>query len=134
MRRILLMTVLFIVSVSIGCNGININENDQTSQVLVSIAVRNISCQIAIEDDPELIKTLENLYVSVKEGTISDDLLAQLSEITTDRPTLAADIGDLILLLGVRIEGESVLGISGISDELWLTIEKAWNQGQAMCK
>ena len=109
-------------------------EEDTTSRVLVSIAVRNISCEVASSGDAELIKTLENLYDSVKLGTISDGLLAQLSDLTTDRPTLAADLSDLILLLGVRIEGESVLGIEGISPELWATIEKAWDQGQRMCE
>ena len=117
-----------------GCMFSTNVEDDQTSRVLVSIAVRNISCEVAMSADDELIRTLTNLYDSVKAGELSEDALAQLSDLTADRPTLAADISDLILLIGVKIDGSSVIGIEGISPELWETIEKAWNQGQRMCE
>ena len=109
-------------------------SDDTTSRVLVSIAVRNISCEIADAGDEELIRTLESVYESIKMGTIGPKLMAQLSELLVDRPTIAADIQDLVMLMGVEVEGGNVLGIEGISPELWATIEKAWIQGQEYCE
>jgi len=120
-----------------GCSGFQIGgDNTATTQVLVSIATRNIACEVAKIDDPEVVRTIENLYISLKSGTVSEDALAQLSELTTSRPTLAADIVDLITLLGVKFDAESnkVLGVGEITPELFAAIEKAWGQGITMCK
>ena len=86
--------------------------------------------------DPAIVRTIENLYTSLKTGTVSEDALSQLSELTTSRPTLAADIVDLIALLGVQFDVESskVLDIGEITPELFAAIEKAWGQGIVMCK
>jgi len=135
MKRI--MVLLAIVFVMTGCSGIQIGgDNSVATQVLVSIATRNIACEVAQMEDPEIVRTIENLYTSLKTGTVSDDALAQLSELTSDRPTLAADIVDLIALLGVQFDTESskVLGMEEISPELFAAIEKAWGQGITMCK
>ena len=135
MKRI--MVLLAIVFVMTGCSGIQLGgDNSVATQVLVSIATRNIACEVAQMEDPEIVRTIENLYTSLKTGTVSDDALAQLSELTTDRPTLAADIVDLIALLGVQFDTESskVLGMEEISPELFAAIEKAWGQGITMCK
>jgi len=76
------------------------------------------------------------LYISLKSGTVSEDALAQLSALTTSRPMLAADIVDLIALLGVKFDVASnkVLDIGAITLELFTAIEKAWGQGITMCK
>ena len=101
MKKILLVTVLIILT---GCSGIQLGgSSDVATQVLVSIATRNIACSLST-GDPEVVRSLENIYASMKTGTLSDDALAQLSELTMDRPTLAADVQDLIMLLGVRID------------------------------
>jgi len=133
MKRIFL--VLLAITLS-GCAGIQLGgDNTVATQVLVSIATRNIACELSA-GDPEVVRTLENLYTSLKTGTISDDALAQLSELTTDRPTLAADIGDLISLLGVSIDpaNNSVLGLDMLNEDMFKAIEKAWGQGIAMCR
>ena len=86
----------------IACAGLQFGgDNEVATQVLISIATRNIACEVAKMDDPEIVRTIENLYTSLKTGTVSEDALSQLSELTTSRPTLAADIVDLIALLGV---------------------------------
>jgi len=134
MKRIAL--VLLAIVMLAGCSGLQIGgDNSTATQVLVSIATRNIACELSA-GDPEVVRTLENLYVSLKTGSLSDDALAQLSELTTDRPTLAADIGDLISLLGVTIDPSSnaVLGLEMLNEEMYLAIEKSWRQGIVMCR
>jgi hypothetical protein len=128
----LLVAVLIILT---GCSGIQLGgSSDVATQVLVSIATRNIACSLST-GDPNVIRSLENIYVSMKTGTLSDDALAQLSELTMDRPTLAADVQDLIILLGVRIDplNNDVLGLDMMNVEMFTTIERAWNQGIVMC-
>jgi len=135
MKRIFLV-LLAITFALTGCSGLQIGgDNSAATQVLVSIATRNIACELSA-GDPEVVRTLENLYTSLKTGTLSDDALAQLSQLTTDRPTLAADIGDLIMLLGVSIDpgSNAVLGLDMLDEEMFKTIEKAWNQGIVMCR
>ena len=130
------LPILLIVSLTItGCFSLDAKDGAST-QALASIAVRNISCEVAMSADAELIRTLTNIYESIKSGALSDDAMAQLSDLVVDRPTLAADISDIILLMGVSIDLDTggVSGISEISPELWATIERAWGQGQAMCK
>jgi len=134
MKRIML--VLLAIVMLAGCSGLQIGgDNSTATQVLVSIATRNIACELSA-GDPEVVRTLENLYTSLRTGTLSDDALAQLSELTTSRPTLAADIGDLIMLLGVSIDPDSnaVLGLDMLDEAMFNTIEKAWNQGIVMCR
>ena len=134
MKRIFL--VLLAIVMLAGCSGLQIGgDNSAATQVLVSIATRNIACELSA-GDPEVVRTLENLYTSLRTGTLSDDALAQLSELTTSRPTLAADIGDLIMLLGVSIDPDSnaVLGLDMLDEAMFNTIEKAWNQGIVMCR
>ena len=136
MKRIMfaLLAITFAIT---GCSGLQFGgDNEVATQVLISIATRNIACEVAKMDDPEIVRTIENLYTSLKTGTVSEDALAQLSELTTSRPTLAADIVDLIALLGVQFDVESskVLGIGEISPELFSAIEKAWGQGIVMCR
>ena len=134
MRNIFLVLVL---SLLVGCAGIQLGgDNTVATQVLASIATRNIACEVAKMDDPEIVRTIENLYESLKTGTVSADALAQLSELTTDRPTLAADIVDLITLLGVQFDTGTGLveGVEGLDPELFATIEKAWGQGITMCR
>ena len=120
----------------VACAGLQLSgDNSPTTRGLVSIATRNIACELSA-GDPEVVRTLENLYTSLRTGTLSDDALAQLSQLTTDRPTLAADIGDLIMLLGVSIDPTSnaVLGLEMLDEEMYKTIEKAWNQDIVMCR
>jgi len=120
----------------IACAGLQFGgDNTAATQVLVSIATRNIACELSA-GDPEVVRTLENLYTSLKTGTLSDDALAQLSELTTDRPTLAADIGDLITLLGVTIDPSSnaVIGLDMLDEAMFAAIEKSWRQGIVMCR
>ena len=134
MKRIAL--VLLAIVMLAGCSGLQIGgDNSTATQVLVSIATRNIACELSA-GDPEVVRTLENLYVSLKTGSLSDDALAQLSELTTDRPTLAADIGDLISLLGVTIDPSSnaVLGLEMLDEAMFAAIEKSWRQGIVMCR
>ena len=134
MKRIML--VLLAIVMLAGCSGLQIGgDNSTATQVLVSIATRNIACELSA-GDPEVVRTLENLYTSLKTGTLSDDALAQLSELTTDRPTLAADIGDLISLLGVTIDPSSnaVLGLDMLDEAMFAAIEKSWRQGIVMCR
>ncbi len=120
----------------VACAGLQFSgDNTAATQVLVSIATRNIACELAA-GDPEVVRTLENLYTSVRTGTLSDDALAQLSELSSGRPTLAADIGDLFTLLGVSIDPENntVLGLEMLDETMFLAIERAWNQGIVMCR
>ena len=134
MKRI--MFVLLAIVMLAGCSGLQIGgDNSTATQVLVSIATRNIACELSA-GDPEVVRTLENLYSSLKTGTLSDDALAQLAELTTSRPTLAADIGDLISLLGVTIDpsSNSVIGLEMLNEEMYLAIEKSWRQGIVMCR
>ena len=134
MKRIAL--VLLAIALLAGCSGLQIGgDNSTATQVLVSIATRNIACELSA-GDPEVVRTLENLYTSLKTGTLSDDALAQLSQLTTDRPTLAADIGDLISLLGVTIDPTSnaVIGLDMLDEAMFNAIEKAWRQGIVMCR
>ena len=134
MKRIML--VLLAIVMLAGCSGLQIGgDNSTATQVLVSIATRNIACELSA-GDPEVVRTLENLYTSLKTGTLSDDALAQLSQLTTDRPTLAADIGDLISLLGVTIDPTSnaVIGLDMLDEAMFNAIEKAWRQGIVMCR
>ena len=133
MKRIAL--VLLAITFT-GCAGLQFGgDNSTATQVLVSIATRNIACELSA-GDPETVRTLENLYTSLKTGTLSDDALAQLSELTTSRPTLAADIGDLISLLGVTIDPSSnaVIGLDMLDEAMFNAIEKAWRQGIVMCR
>jgi len=133
MKKILLVTVLIILT---GCSGIQLGgSSDVATQVLVSIATRNIACSLST-GDPEVVRSLENIYASMKTGTLSDDALAQLSELTMDRPTLAADVQDLIMLLGVRIDptNNSVLGLDMMNEAMFTAVERAWNQGIVMCR
>ena len=128
-----LLAITFAIT---GCSGLQFGgDNSTATQVLVSIATRNIACELSA-GDPEVVRTLENLYVSLKTGSLSDDALAQLSELTTDRPTLAADIGDLISLLGVTIDPSSnaVLGLDMLDEAMFAAIEKSWRQGIVMCR
>jgi len=134
MKRIAL--VLLAIVMLAGCSGLQIGgDNSTATQVLVSIATRNIACELSA-GDPEVVRTLENLYVSLKTGSLSDDALAQLAELTTSRPTLAADIGDLISLLGVTIDPSSnaVLGLEMLDEAMFAAIEKSWRQGIVMCR
>jgi len=134
MKRI--MFVLLAIVMLAGCSGLQIGgDNSTATQVLVSIATRNIACELSA-GDPEVVRTLENLYSSLKTGTLSDDALAQLAELTTSRPTLAADIGDLISLLGVTIDPSSnaVLGLEMLDEAMFAAIEKSWRQGIVMCR
>ncbi len=134
MKRIAL--VLLAIVMLAGCSGLQIGgDNSTATQVLVSIATRNIACELSA-GDPEVVRTLENLYVSLKTGSLSDDALAQLAELTTSRPTLAADIGDLISLLGVTIDPSSnaVIGLDMLDEEMFNAIEKSWRQGIVMCR
>jgi len=134
MKRIML--VLLAIVMLAGCSGLQIGgDNSTATQVLVSIATRNIACELSA-GDPEVVRTLENLYVSLKTGSLSDDALAQLAELTTSRPTLAADIGDLISLLGVTIDPSSnaVLGLEMLDEAMFAAIEKSWRQGIVMCR
>ena len=121
----------------VACAGLQFGgDNSVATQVLVSIATRNIACEIATMDDPEVVRTIVNLYESLKSGTVSDDALAQLSDLTASRPTLGADIIDLIALLGVQFDAGSglVSGVEGLDPVLFETVEKAWNQGMSMCR
>ena len=134
MKRIML--VLLAIALLFGCSGIQLGgSSDVATQVLVSIATRNIACELSA-GDPEVVRSLENIYTSMKTGTLSDDALAQLSELTLDRPTLAADVQDLIMLLGVRIDpiNNDVLGLDMLNAEMFTTIERAWGQGITMCR
>ena len=134
MKRIAL--VLLAIVMLAGCSGLQIGgDNSTATQVLVSIATRNIACELSA-GDPEVVRTLENLYTSLKTGSLSDDALAQLAELTTSRPTLAADIGDLISLLGVTIDPTSnaVIGLDMLDEAMFNAIEKAWRQGIVMCR
>jgi len=131
-----IMLVLLAIALLAGCSGLQIGgDNSTATQVLVSIATRNIACELSA-GDPEVVRTLENLYVSLKTGSLSDDALAQLAELTTSRPTLAADIGDLISLLGVTIDPSSnaVLGLEMLDEAMFAAIEKSWRQGIVMCR
>ena len=135
MKRIALVLLAITFTIS-GCAGLQFGgDNSTATQVLVSIATRNIACELSA-GDPEVVRTLENLYTSLKTGTLSDDALSQLSELTTSRPTLAADIGDLISLLGVTIDPTSnaVIGLEMLNEEMYLAIEKSWRQGIVMCR
>ena len=132
-----MIRLLLIIVLLAGCSGFQIGgDNTATTQVLVSIATRNIACEVAKMDDPEVVRTIENLYTSLKTGAVSEDALAQLSALTTSRPTLAADIVDLIALLGVKFDAASnkVMGVGEITPELFTAIEKAWGQGITMCR
>ena len=134
MKRIAL--VLLAIVMLAGCSGLQIGgDNSTATQVLVSIATRNIACELSA-GDPEVVRTLENLYVSLKTGSLSDDALVQLAELTTSRPTLAADIGDLISLLGVTIDPSSnaVIGLDMLDEAMFAAIEKSWRQGIVMCR
>jgi len=135
MKRIALVLLAITFTIS-GCAGLQFGgDNSTATQVLVSIATRNIACELSA-GDPETVRTLENLYTSLKTGTLSDDALSQLSELTTSRPTLAADIGDLISLLGVTIDPTSnaVIGLDMLDEAMFNAIEKAWRQGIVMCR
>ena len=135
MKRIMFVLLAITFTIS-GCAGLQFGgDNSTATQVLVSIATRNIACELSA-GDPEVVRTLENLYTSLKTGTLSDDALAQLSQLTTDRPTLAADIGDLISLLGVTIDPTSnaVIGLDMLDEAMFNAIEKAWRQGIVMCR
>ena len=134
MKKVVL--VLLAIVMLAGCSGLQIGgDNSTATQVLVSIATRNIACELSA-GDPEVVRTLENLYVSLKTGSLSDDALAQLAELTTSRPTLTADIGDLISLLGVTIDpsSNSVIGLEMLNEEMFAAIEKSWRQGIVMCR
>ena len=134
MKRIML--VLLAIVLLAGCSGIQLGgSSDVATQVLVSIATRNIACSLST-GDPEVVRSLENIYTSMKTGTLSPDALAQLSDLTLDRPTLAADVQDLVLLLGVRIDpiNNDVLGLDMLNAEMFTAIERAWSQGIVMCR
>jgi len=134
MKKIAL--VLLAIVLLAGCSGIQLGgSSDVATQVLVSIATRNIACSLST-GDPEVVRSLENIYTSMKTGTLSDDALAQLSELTLDRPTLAADVQDLIMLLGVRIDpiNNNVLGLDMMNEAMFTAVERAWNQGIVMCR
>ena len=133
MKRI--TVILLAIVLLAGCSGIQLGgSSDVATQVLVSIATRNIACSLST-GDPDVIRSLENIYTSMKTGTLSDDALAQLSELTLDRPTLAADVQDLIMLLGVRIDpiNNNVLGLDMMNEAMFTAVERAWSQGISMC-
>ena len=135
MKRIALV-LLAITFLLTGCSGLQVGgDNTAVTRGLVSIATRNIACELSA-GDPAVVRTLENLYTSLRTGTLSDDALAQLSNLTTSRPTLSADIGDLFLLLGIRVDytNKAVLGLEMIDEAMYLAIEKAWGQGIVMCR
>ena len=125
-RTIALLCALVVLSIT-GCAVTSQN------QALVSIAVRNISCDVAPGSSLDI--SIRTIWESVKLGSLTEYALSQMMKLTTDRPTLAADLIDLVGLMGVSFDpttGE-VFGIETISPKMFAAIEKAYGQGQRMC-
>ena len=135
MKRI--AAFLLAVTMLTGCWGLNVDPgNDLATRILVKIATREIACEIKASGNIELNRTLINVYESAKLGQLTPDALVQLSDLVTDRPTLALAVADLVALLGVQIDDSNglVTGIEDISPEMFRAIEEGYEQGYQICR
>lgn len=132
--KIKLILVLFLVSL-FGCSGMSIDAtNVGTVSILAEITARNIGCEVARDDNSELIdRALQNIYQSVLDNELTNDAIMQLGEYTKSRPTLAADVASLIKLLGVHTKEDSMI-VNQVPPEVLRGIEVGYLMGIELCK
>lgn len=131
-----LLTFTFVLS---GCatgpgGELVVNEAQMTQQqmeVLVGMAVREIACEVARIDEPELTEAIINVYTTAKEGQMTDDAMDQLSRAVSGRPTLGPAVGDLVELFGQPYLEEHKPYF--LTESMYIRIERSWEQGFRMC-
>lgn len=112
----------------------NLKDGDVNSiavtKALVSIAARNIGYEVAKIGDAKMDRSIRNAYMLAKTGELTDDAILQLSEELKQRPTLAADVADLVNLLGVSFDVDGdVIDIEQFPPEIYEAIERSYIQG-----
>lgn len=135
--KILIILIVFILTQLTGCTGREIdlaNYDTPEVQILVGALAREIACEVKKTGDIDLATGIENIYLSVKAGELTDGAVDRIAEYTADRPTLAPLIADLIELLGVRIENvEGMPELRQVSPAMLKKIERGWLQGMKIC-
>jgi hypothetical protein len=127
----LILAVMFLA----GCGGVGLNIDDSDStRILAGIAARNIGCEVKRSGEAEVDRTLRNIYLSVRAGEPTTDALVQLAQLTKGRPTLAADVADLLALVGLKLNSKGETVISYVPVAIFEQIEKSYVQGYALCQ
>lgn len=135
MKKILVF--LLVGGLLFGCSGFQITTDEHTTPVLARIAARNVGCEVAKLGDPEIDRSLRNIYDLVKTGELSQDAINQLNELsakyTEDHPTLVADVLDLVSLFGVQFDQMDQAEQIQIPIEVMDAVAVGYVQGYDLC-
>ena len=139
---LLVLFVAFIMACLQGCStareyfaGI---DEDQAIVISSRILAREIGCEVKMSGDPELDRSLRNVYDLAATGELTQDAMNQLNEqlgkTFDNRPTLIANILDLTELVGVKFNPEGqAIGLEEVSPKLFEAVSKGYVSGFGMC-
>lgn len=138
MKKLLVLLICFSFVFISGCR-FNITDTSATAILANSLAIE-VGCLVKQSGDTETDRALRNVYTYAKTGEIPQDavnqLNAQLAKHMDARPTLPAQITNLVALLGVNVDAETgdVIGISEVPPEVLKATARGYNSGFAICE
>jgi hypothetical protein len=137
-----LLMLLVCTSVLLGCSATKefFVGIDEDAAIIISsrILAREIGCEVKMSGDPELDRSLRNVYDLAATGELTQDAMNQLNEqlgkTFDNRPTLIANILDLTELVGVRFNPEGqAIGLEEVSPKLFEAVSKGYVSGFGVC-
>lgn len=130
--------VLICVVFLTGCMKFGIREGDQSVPILVKMSAREIGCEVATINDPEIDRAVRNVYKLAKTGELTQDGIDQLTDLVSERvssrPTLIANIADLVALVGVHFDaGGYPTDLNVVPPEVFTAAETGYLSGIRLC-
>ena len=134
MKKLLLCFGLFFLFTSCGVLSLDRIESVATTAVLAEITAREIGYTVAETEDPEIDRTIRNVYTLAKTGELSQDAMNQATDLIAkkipSRPTLPSNIMSLFKLVGIRfnVDGQAI-GLDKIPPEIYAAVERGYLDG-----
>ena len=133
---VIVMMAMFFIPVGCGNFGMQL-PHERVQVALVKTVARQIGCEVA-KLDPRIDRSLRNIYMLAKTGKLTEDGLAQINELIGQalpgRPTLAADLTDLLSLAGVEFgPAGKAIGLDHVPPGVFEAVETGYISGFELC-
>jgi len=114
-------------------------DEDQAIIISSRITAREIGCETAFSENPEIDRALRNIYDLAASGELSQDAMDQLNDAISahigNRPTLVPNIIDLMELVGVHFNDQGqAIGLEDVSPKLFDAVAKGYVSGFDTCQ
>ena len=138
-----LFLIILAIAFLFGCAAVKeyVAGIDEDAAIIISsrITAREIGCEVAFSENPEIDRALRNIYKLAESGELSQDAMDQLNDALSEhigkRPTLIPNIIDLMELIGVRFNETGVaIGLGDVSPKLFEAVSKGYVSGFKTCQ